>query len=139
MAINRFSKSAPTEFYFGTVPLQPLLMALQNKQEKFTEGMQAADELYNVSFDTLEQDRAEADKSIQSWRSGIDASVDRSKGDYSAITQDLYKIKRDITRAVSPGGRERQMIDNYKSFTEADLLNKQAVQQGLITQDQYEN
>lgn len=64
MAINRYYKSAPTEFYFGEVPLQPLMMAMESKQKRYDQGLAASEELYGVSLQALKQDRARADELV---------------------------------------------------------------------------
>jgi hypothetical protein len=139
MSVNRFSKSAPTEFYFGTVPLQPLMMALQNKQQRFDMGMQAADEIYNVNVNALDADRDEANQMTTGWRNDIQGAIDKYKGDYSMINSDLYKIKRNIVNELSPGGKGYEISQTYKQFEESDKMFREGVMQGLYTGKDYES
>lgn len=138
MAINRYYKSEPVQFNFGQVPLQPLMMAMESKQKRYDQGLAASEELYNVSLESLKQDRARADELVQGWRGGIDSAVEKYKGDYSQIMGDLYRIKRDITRSVGPGGEAGAIVGNYKSYIKSLEEERERLKKGEITQQQLE-
>lgn len=102
-------------------------------------GMQAADEIYNVNVNALDADRDEANQMTTGWRNDIQGAIDKYKGDYSMITSDLYKIKRNIVNELSPGGKGYEISQTYKQFEESDKMFKQGVMQGLYTGKDYEN
>lgn len=62
MAINRFSKSAPMQWKLPKTPLEPLMYALEKKQQRYDIGYQLADQLADQEIKALQADRARANE-----------------------------------------------------------------------------
>lgn len=104
-AINRYFNRQAAQPDLYQEPLDMLAVALDAKQKRYDQGLAASEELYNTQLDSLKQDRAVADQIIQGYQSQIDQLVEGSSGDYSTIHPQLYRIKRQITKDFSPGGK----------------------------------
>jgi hypothetical protein len=57
-AINRYTQRTPAQPDFYKTPLEPMLAALQMKQQKYDQYAALADEIGATSIDALDADRA---------------------------------------------------------------------------------
>ena len=134
-AINRYFNRQAAQPDFYQEPLDMLAVALDAKQKRYDQGLAASDELYNTQLDSLKQDRAAADSIIQGYQSQIDQLVEQSGGDYSTLQPQLYRLKRQITKDYSPGGKAHA-IATMKAQTDARIAEERKRVGKEITADQ---
>lgn len=65
MAINRFSQVAPMDFALTETPLEPLMMALKARQQRYDTAYQMAGAIEEKGISALPQDMAEAAETTQ--------------------------------------------------------------------------
>lgn len=118
-AINRYFNRQAAQPDFYQEPLDMLAVALDAKQKRYDQGLALSDELYNTSLNALPKDRAAADAIIGGYQSAIDEIVERSGGDYSQIQPDLYRLKRQIFKDFSPGGKANAIETMYGRYNAA--------------------
>lgn len=138
MSINRFSQTTPVQFVLPKTPLEPLVAALESKQQRYDAGFALADELSNKYIDSLEQDRARANAITGGWQQRIDNIVEGYEGDYSRVYKDLYGLKRDITKSFSPQGEAGAIQLSKKNYAERLEEERKRLAKGEITQRQLE-
>lgn len=132
--INRFYRRTPYEGNLYSPPIDMLGKVLAAAQQKYDTNLAASEELRNKYIDSLPIDRAVADQLQSEYDKRIDETVAKHKGDFSQMTGDLYRLKRDIDKDFNQGGkawaiatRKKQLTDWYenqrknKDILESDL------------------
>jgi len=137
MAINRYSQVAPMDFALTETPLEPLMMALKARQQRYDTAYKMAGDIEEQAISSLPQDTQRAQEKMEGWRSRIDEMVAEKQGDYSAIFKDLDMLRREVVRDFKPGGEANAIQTNLSNFQEADKRELERLAKGDVTQDTY--
>lgn len=101
---------------FSHTPLQPLMMGLQARQQRFDTGMDLADQLMAQSLNYMEKDAPTANNIIENIRNRTSEISKKYDGDMAAAMRDLRQLKRDVVRDFSPGGKSYSIQSNYDQY-----------------------
>lgn len=137
MATNRYDNIQPLNFDFSKTQLQPLVAALQAKQQRYNQNFAVADELSSKYIDALDVDKPRANRITSDLQGRIDKLVETTGGDYSALSKDLYAMKRDTNKLFGPQGEAGAIMGNKAIFSKRTEEERERLKKGEITEQQF--